>query len=107
MIIIKAYSRRSLRIEHNGQAARFFGELDSVSFTALADSMQWILPDGTTEFPTQEERLELMRTIAAHTVGTSNHISFIDMNMDELQLDVPVVPGRRAKRKSIWKRLFG
>ncbi|MDR2492224.1 MAG: hypothetical protein LBD25_02005 [Coriobacteriales bacterium] len=107
MIIIKAYSRRYLHVEHNGRTARFYGQLDSVRFRAYDLSMQWIRPDGTKKSPTYKERLEVMEAVIANTMGTNNHVTFYGTSMDEVQLDVSVPPGRRAKRKSIWRRLFG
>ncbi|MDR2492222.1 MAG: hypothetical protein LBD25_01995 [Coriobacteriales bacterium] len=107
MTKITYYIDSSIRVEYNGRVARFRGELYCDGFEANASSMEWILPDGTRETPTEEERLEVMEAAATYSKGTRNCVIFEDDEGNELLFDVQISADRRAKRKGLWRRLFG
>lgn len=104
---ITTTSKSTFRVEYNGRVAHFVGDLGSNSFRAIASSMTWLLPHAVKVAPTEEERLEVMRAVVAHTIGTPEYKFFVDDEGNELMFDIQAPVGRRAKRKGILKRLFG
>ncbi|MDR2492225.1 MAG: hypothetical protein LBD25_02010 [Coriobacteriales bacterium] len=105
LIRADVFSRGVIRIECNGRVAHFVGELASDGFEAYASSMEWIMSDGTTEIPTEAEKLEVMEAAVAHYKGKAYCIHFVDDDLNELLFNVPVPVEKRAKRKvRRWRR---
>lgn len=71
-------------IEHNGQIARFGGELGIDGFAAIASSMEWIRHVGPVR---DDERLELMRAVREYVNSNKNvdKVFFTDEKYNDLE----------------------
>ena len=62
-------------IEHNGNIARFYGDLCINGFSAIASTMEWLLHKGSVR---EEERLELMKAVREHLKKNKFKVHFTD-----------------------------
>ena len=79
IIVKQAY----IDVEHNGKTARFAGYLAQKGFAAEASTMRWLRPAENAPV-TEEERLELMRTVREFAKTDENKVYFIDDNCNNL-----------------------
>lgn len=64
-------------IENNGKTARFWGDLCLQGFTAIADTMEWISPEGMGEV-SDSERALLVKEVKKRNRKEKFKITFVD-----------------------------
>ncbi|MBQ1735149.1 MAG: hypothetical protein II038_09735 [Lachnospiraceae bacterium] len=64
-------------IQYEGKTARFWGDLCVNGFSAIASTMEWILPEGETKV-SEEDRSSLIVAIRRHQRWKRFKIIFVD-----------------------------